>query len=68
MMTSLIMSIFSKIMQKMTKIFFSLKLTLWQLEKIFSGLLSTFESQDSINIEHILVNMLMFLKNPIKSW
>ena len=36
MMTSLIMSIFWKIIRKMAKICFFLKLTLWQLEKRFS--------------------------------
>ena len=37
-----------------------------QLEKNFEDLFSAFESQGNIQIEHIWVNMLMFLKNPIK--
>ena len=42
--------------------FFFVKL--WK--KDFQDLFPAFETQDNIQIEHILANMLMFLKNPIK--
>ena len=45
---------------------FFLKLTLTKLTKDFQDLFPAFESQDNMQIEYIQVNMLMFLKNPIK--
>ena len=45
---------------------FFLKVTLWQLKKDFQDFFSAFEGQDNIQIEYIQINMLMFLKNPIK--
>ena len=35
-------------------------------KKDFQDLFSAFETQDNIQIEYILANMLMFLKRPIK--
>ena len=60
---------FFKLCKKWLKYVFFLKLTLWQLEKrkkIFQDLLSVFESQDNIQSEYMKVNMLMFLKSPLK--
>ena len=49
--------------------FFSKANLVTATKKYFQGVFSTFESQDNMQIEYIWVNMLMFLKNPIKgSW
>ena len=67
--TNYIIFFFLKLCEKWLKYVFFLKLTLWQLEKrkkIFQDLLSVFESQDNIQSEYIKVNMLMFLKSPLK--
>ena len=42
-------------MQKIAKICFCLKLTLWQLKKVFKDLFSGFESQDNTQIEYIYI-------------
>ena len=52
-------------MRKNNKFFF-LRLALRKLEKDFQDLFLAFESQDNMHIEYMLVNMLMFPKNPIK--
>ena len=46
--------------------FFSKANLVTATKKYFQGVFSTFEGQDNMQIEYIWVNMLMFLKNPIK--
>ena len=56
-------------MQKMAKICIFSKINLVtarKKKKIFQYLLSVFESQDNIQSEYMKVNMLMFLKSPLK--
>ena len=66
-MTSLVISIFFKVMRKMAKICFFSKINLVKaIKRVLQKLFSAFKSQDNMQIEYMSVNMLVVLKNPIK--